>query len=277
MSNKQFNVPQSSAPGGGGGSGTVTSVTFTGDGTVLSSTPSSAVTTSGTLAAALATAGANTVLGNATGSTAAPAYGQIVNGQITNSTISLTTKVAGVLPPANGGVAVVATSAQGGFYGGLGICTLPFNLSSLTMVASNNQVRYLRFVLPYKATVGRASVFGGASTTGAGDVGVYSSDGTTLLANTGAVAYSVNTPATTVLAQGSVTFNPGVYIFAYTAATSTFQYYGVLSNSLSLTGNSTAQFGIAGNNATAGALPSSLGSLTGSVAITFYPAAFFEP
>lgn len=53
----------------GGGSGTVTSVTFTGDGTVLSSTPSSAVTTSGTLTAALATQTANTVLGALTATT----------------------------------------------------------------------------------------------------------------------------------------------------------------------------------------------------------------
>src|ERR1700733_5322229 len=43
--------------------GTVTSVTFTGDGTILSSTPSSAVTTSGTLTATLANQTANTVLG----------------------------------------------------------------------------------------------------------------------------------------------------------------------------------------------------------------------
>jgi hypothetical protein len=52
-----------------GGSGTVTSVTFTGDGTILSSTPSSAVTTSGTLTAALATQTANTVLGALTATT----------------------------------------------------------------------------------------------------------------------------------------------------------------------------------------------------------------
>lgn len=59
---------------GSGGSGTVTSVTFTGDGTVESSTPSSAVTTSGTVTATLANAGAGTVLGNATSSSAAPTY-----------------------------------------------------------------------------------------------------------------------------------------------------------------------------------------------------------
>ena len=49
--------------------GTVTSVTFTGDGTVLSSTPSSAVTTSGTVTASLATQTANTVLGALTATT----------------------------------------------------------------------------------------------------------------------------------------------------------------------------------------------------------------
>jgi len=55
-----------STPAGGG---TVTSVTFTGDGTVLSSTPSAAVLTSGTLTATLATQTANTVLGALTATT----------------------------------------------------------------------------------------------------------------------------------------------------------------------------------------------------------------
>lgn len=54
--------------------GTVTSITLTGDGTVLSSTPSSPVTGSGTLTASLATAAAGTILNNATASTAAPTY-----------------------------------------------------------------------------------------------------------------------------------------------------------------------------------------------------------
>ncbi len=57
-----------------GGGGSVTSVTFTGDGTVLSSTPSSAVTSTGTLTAALAAATAKSLLANSTGSSAAPSY-----------------------------------------------------------------------------------------------------------------------------------------------------------------------------------------------------------
>lgn len=61
------------------GSGTVTSVTFTGDGTVLSSTPSSAVTTSGTVTGSLNTQTKNKVLaGPTTGSNAAPTFRSVV-------------------------------------------------------------------------------------------------------------------------------------------------------------------------------------------------------
>jgi hypothetical protein len=61
------------------GTGTVTSVTFTGDGTVLSSTPSSAVTTSGTVTAALANQSANVALaGPTSGSAAVPTFRALV-------------------------------------------------------------------------------------------------------------------------------------------------------------------------------------------------------
>lgn len=63
-------------PTPGTGTGTVTSVTFTGDGTVLSSTPSAAVTTSGTVPATLANAAAGSVLNNGTAAAAAPGYTQ---------------------------------------------------------------------------------------------------------------------------------------------------------------------------------------------------------
>ena len=71
--------------GSRGGSGTVTSVTFTGDGTIFSSTPSSAVTTSGTLNASLLNAGAYTILGNASSGSATPTYSSspTVSGTIT--------------------------------------------------------------------------------------------------------------------------------------------------------------------------------------------------
>lgn len=67
------------------GTGTVTSVTFTGDGTVLSSTPSGAVTASGTLTAALATQSANRVLaGPTSGGAAAPTFRALVGTDLPN-------------------------------------------------------------------------------------------------------------------------------------------------------------------------------------------------
>lgn len=58
----------------GAGAGTVTSVTFTGDGTVLSSTPTSPVTTTGTLTATLANAPAGMALNNMSNVSAQPSW-----------------------------------------------------------------------------------------------------------------------------------------------------------------------------------------------------------
>jgi hypothetical protein len=73
--------------GGGGGSGTVTSVTFTGDGIVDSNTPSSAVTSSGTVTATANTQTPNYVLaGPATGSThLAPTFRGLVTTDLPTS------------------------------------------------------------------------------------------------------------------------------------------------------------------------------------------------
>lgn len=79
-----WGVPTGAA--GGGGSGTVTSVTFTGDGTVLSSTPSAAVTTTGTLTAALKTQSVNRVLaGPTSGPDALPTFRQLACGSLSNA------------------------------------------------------------------------------------------------------------------------------------------------------------------------------------------------
>ena len=70
------------------GTGTVTSVTFTGDGTVLSSTPSSAVTSSGTLTASLNTQSKNTFLaGPTTGSNATPTFRALATADFVAPTI----------------------------------------------------------------------------------------------------------------------------------------------------------------------------------------------
>jgi len=75
--------------GGAAGSGTVTSVTFTGDGTVLSNTPSGAVTTTGTVTASLNTQTANTVLaGPTTGSASTPTFRALVTADIPYASIT---------------------------------------------------------------------------------------------------------------------------------------------------------------------------------------------
>jgi len=96
------------------GTGTVTSVTFTGDGTVLSSTPSGAVTTSGTLTATLANAGGGTVLGNNTTSSAAPAY--------------TTAPVLGIPGTSNGSIALASSTASGKY-----TITAPANAATPTL------------------------------------------------------------------------------------------------------------------------------------------------
>lgn len=82
--------------------GTVTSVTFTGDGTVLSSTPSSAVTTSGTLIATLLTHSANLVFaGPVSGPAAAPTFRALVAADIPAVTWNALTAATGDLTLAN--------------------------------------------------------------------------------------------------------------------------------------------------------------------------------
>lgn len=85
------------------GTGTVTSVTFTGDGTLLSNTPTSPVTVSGTLAASLNTQAANTVLaGPATGSAAAPTFRALVTADFPSSVpVGSVIDFAGGLAPTN--------------------------------------------------------------------------------------------------------------------------------------------------------------------------------
>lgn len=72
----------------GTSAGTVISTTFTGDGTVLSSTPSSAVTRSGTLTATLNTQSAHAVLAGPTSSTATPTFRSLVGSDLPNPSAS---------------------------------------------------------------------------------------------------------------------------------------------------------------------------------------------
>ncbi len=109
--------------------GTVTSVTYTGDGVLQSSTPSTAVTTSGTVTATLLTQAKNTVLaGPSSGSNADPTFRALVAADI--PTLTMTAHGVGsiILGMTESGGAVSAGSTVSG--ASLFAANVPFNGSN---------------------------------------------------------------------------------------------------------------------------------------------------
>lgn len=91
-----------------GGGGTVTSVAFVGDGTILSATPSTPVTSSGNISATLLTQNANTILaGPGSGPAAAPTFRAIVAADL-SGVISIATGQVAV----GSGTGTIAGSSQ---------------------------------------------------------------------------------------------------------------------------------------------------------------------
>lgn len=134
--------------------GTVTSVTFTGDGTVLSSTPSSAVTATGTLTAALANAGGGTVLGRTAGTSGAPSYttapvlgiagtstGTVALTGATSGTVTITAQATAGTPtltlPNASGTFAISASAPLVLNATTGALTTPTAVTSAASLTSN--------------------------------------------------------------------------------------------------------------------------------------------
>jgi hypothetical protein len=107
-----LNPSQAVPPSGAGsGSGTVTSITFTGDGVVDSSTPSTAVTTSGTVTATIKNQSANTVLaGPSSGSAAASAFRALVGADLPAPTASTLGGIESITSASNNWIAYIDTS-----------------------------------------------------------------------------------------------------------------------------------------------------------------------
>ncbi len=118
------------ASSGSATSGTVTSVTFTGDGVLQSSTPSSAVTTSGTLAAALISQAANKVLsGPSSGGNATPTFRSLVSADIPAS-VSLVTPLLGT--PTSGNLSN-CTNVPVSLMTALGVGSIIFGTTNATI------------------------------------------------------------------------------------------------------------------------------------------------
>lgn len=174
----------------------------------------------------------------------------------------------GVVAPASGGVAAVTVANQGGIF--LPTLYMQGANAAQAVIASNNQVRYMSVVIPFRQTVNLLTANIGAvsaSATQTADFGLYSADGTTLLFD---AQINVSTGQAIGNRQASVsgapiTLNAGVYLFAYTCsdAAVTFLTVNTLTGANGLMNfAATKQYGTAGNAATSGVLPATLGTLT---------------
>jgi hypothetical protein len=237
----------------------VTNVTFTGDGTVLSSTPSSAVTTSGTVTASLAAAPANSVLGNFTGSSAAPTYSSaptisgtnISNLQSTNlNPITVTPLV--IFPMHGFGADAQSSSA----------------------VAASNTVYFAPLEITWPVYITNVSfTIGTLSAGGHIGISIYNSAKSKIM-DTGPVSTSgIGTffPRITNSAGAGMTLEPGTYYVAWNADNTTAKFTslaGTPALEAVINGTTGVVFeGISGTAATSGLNPSTLGTLSaGNVA-----------
>jgi len=166
----------------------------------------------------------------------------------------------------------LVTAGQGYVIGGgLDISRILWNGSGTTagqLTDSTNRVYCVQFVIPYTIKISTIKWLEG--TTNASQhysLGIYDAAGTTRLVTTGSI-----TGAGASLTQKSVSITPvtltaGVYWFAFTAdATGLITIEGMpftsTSQFLAMFNNTNTYFGVSGNAATAGVLPSSLGTIT---------------
>jgi hypothetical protein len=252
-----------SANGNGAGctaapTGTVTSVTFTGDGTVLSSTPSAADTSSGTVTATLNTQAKNTALmGPASGAAANPTFRSITTPDLPTQALNYWFPGT-VLPPTNG-------SSQP--LGGTGLA---------------NTVRFIIFTLPFNTSISKASI--DVTTIDASqtaDFGIYNSAGTSKLWSIG-TGTGIGLGSTGVMSATNTTvaLAAGSYLFAWTESGTVGVIYTWNMNTglyQLLTSGSSYKYGTCANTATAGVLPASCGALIAATSAFNVAAVMLEP
>ena len=183
--------------------GTVTSVTFTGDGTVLSSTPSAADTSSGTVTATPQHADQEHVpgWGRRPGSAANPTFRTITAPDLPTQTLNYWFPGT-VLPPTNG-------SSQP--LGGTGLA---------------NTVRFIIFTLPFNTSISKASIdISTIDASQTADFGIYNAAGTSKLWSIGSGnGISLGSGGVVSATNTTVTLAAGSYLFAWTESGTVGQY-----------------------------------------------------
>lgn len=171
-----------------GNNGTVTSVTFTGDGVVLSSTPSTPVTSSGTLTATLNSQNANKIFaGPASGGAANPSFRNLVSADLSNISSS---SYSPELKPSSGAFGAITYTAQDGQYtqiGNIVFVSIEIIVNTMTIGTAANQ---LLVTLPVSSAGSTVSLlFGTVSATDS----VYT--GPCYIQAAGSTGVLINTPS----------------------------------------------------------------------------------
>ena len=159
-------------------------------------------------------------------------------------------------------VATVDTADQGYFFGGI---INPMTRGVEEVVSVADRVRLYAFVLPFRATVRRvATEVTTLEAASLYSVGIYNADGTSLLVDSGTFnGASTGIKQNTITA---VTLEPGPYLFAQTANTTTTLVVRVFAiNSIIqaiLNGTDMVVCSRAANTSSSGVLPATTGALT---------------
>lgn len=202
-----------------------------------------------------------------------------ISGSSQSITAQLTAAALSLLAPTGVSVPVVNTSGRGFFISAGLLSAQGYATNTAPVVGSANAVRVTQFVLPARITISKitikpAAILASSTIT----VGIYSADGNTKLIDSGTFnGGSASVQTNTIV---PVTLNPGVYNFAQSASSSSTLTVVCLANDAnsigsSLLNNNVVRTGNAANSATAGVLPSTLGTIT-SIAVNLV-AAVFEP
>jgi hypothetical protein len=200
--------------------------------------------------------------------------GTIAAAQISAGLIDLTTKVTGILPPANGGVAN-DTTAGGGWLAPYGFAGVGNNASTAVMSGANAcramQVEIDRLVTFTKAVVNVTATNNGSKYF----IGIYDKAGTTLLYQV-TVSLTASTGKYTVAISGTLT--PGTYWMMWSSdSTLPTVAAGVAVGTASLVvfNGSVVRVGNSNQTVSAGVMPSGIGTITSSSVAP--PMVFFEP
>ena len=184
--------------------------------------------------------------------------------EFVNEFIKNKNRILNILDVYYGAETVVTQSGVNSYFiPGVGGLSAP---ALVTQAVSANQVRGFRFFLPMNFTVGRLTVECAAGAAGGriGGAGIYNADGSSLLLST---TFDFSTTGVKTSTITAVTLTEGFYILAFTCNNANPTFTALDTNAgiwNTIMNNTTVNLGNAANSSSAGVLPSTTGSLTGS-------------